>query len=74
MVLALTSLSIISLLFLSQTIQAASSQKLAFVFEIVRHGARTGLMQVDNSWFPVPMGMLTPQGMRQRYILGNLNR
>ena len=29
--------------------------------------------QMDN-WYNVPMGQLTPQGMRQKYLLGKYNR
>jgi hypothetical protein len=41
----------------------ASEDKLGFVFEIVRHGARTALND-DPGYFTVPTGMLTPTGMR----------
>jgi len=38
----------------------------------VRHGARAP--SSDSTGFPVYGGQLTPQGMRQRYLLGQLNR
>ena len=43
----------------------------AYVFELVRHGARAPLMSASD--FPVDAQMLTPQGMRQRYLLGRYN-
>jgi hypothetical protein len=55
----------------------ASPDKLAFVFEMIRHGARAGLIDgvFDGpSGFTVPTGMLTPEGMRQRYLYGQMNR
>ena len=41
---------------------------LVYVFEIVRHGARE---PVDHS--TKMSGMLTPMGMRQRFLLGRYN-
>jgi hypothetical protein len=42
-----------------------------YVFEIVRHGARSPSMQDDKFKDIVPgRSLLTPQGMRQRYLLG----
>ena len=41
-----------------------------FVWEFVRHGARAPMAVNDYSDFPVPVENLTPQGMRQRYLLG----
>jgi hypothetical protein len=47
-------------------------EELLFVFEIVRHGARAPLK--EDKLFPIkPLGTLTPQGMRQRYLLGRYN-
>jgi len=43
-----------------------------FVFELTRHGARAPTATADN--YSVAAGMLTPQGMRQRYLLGRYNR
>lgn len=48
--------------------------QLAFVFEVVRHGARTPISDVALDQFTVSEGMLTPEGMRQRYLLGRYNR
>ena len=46
---------------------------LEYVFEIVRHGARAPILD-DSKRFPIePSQMLTPQGMRQRYLLGIYN-
>ena len=44
------------------------SDKLHFVFELTRHGARAPTSMHDG--YSVEEGMLTPQGMRQRYLLG----
>jgi hypothetical protein len=49
--------------------------KLAFVFEINRHGARAPLSKsMDPSHFKVGIGQLTASGMRQRMLLGKFNR
>ena len=53
---------------------AAESEKMGFAFELVRHGARAPLKEEFAAGFPVAMGMLTPQGMRQRYLLGRYAR
>ena len=39
----------------------------AFVFELVRHGARA---PTKPSTFSVPLGQLTASGLRQQYLLG----
>jgi hypothetical protein len=44
-------------------------EELLYVFEIVRHGARAPMLS-GMKGFGVINGMLTPQGMRQRYLLG----
>ena len=49
-------------------------EKMAFVFEVVRHGARAPIEDRDLDKFPVGEGLLTPEGMRQRYLLGRHNR
>ncbi|CAG9323782.1 unnamed protein product [Blepharisma stoltei] len=46
-----------------------------FVVEVSRHGARTPLTYfpwdtADGRWSPYPEGELTPEGMRQHYLLG----
>ena len=47
---------------------------LVHVFEVVRHGARAPLvMPPDSQGFPVQQEMLTPMGMRQRFLLGRYN-
>ena len=42
-----------------------------FVYELNRHGARAPTD--GNEGFSVSAGMLTPQGMRQRFLLGRAN-
>ena len=49
-------------------------EKIAFVFELVRHGARGPFDDHKIDEFPVGEGQLTPEGMRQRYLLGRYNR
>ena len=48
--------------------------KLGFVFQQVRHGARSPLQAYKPYDFSVPTGYLTPSGMRQRFLLGDFNR
>jgi len=62
------------LLFTSSTIARESYDKMAFAFEMVRHGARAPLNPDYVANFTVAEGMLTPQGMRQRYLLGRYHR
>jgi len=38
--------------------------KYGFVFEVVRHGARTPFNEIALDEFTVSQGMLTPEGMR----------
>lgn len=38
---------------------AYSQDKIGFVFELVRHGARAPSMKIDEDLFQVPPGMLT---------------
>ena len=67
---------------LSQTANASplpsavrnEDEKLIFAFELVRHGARAPLDNSTIEKFTVGEGMLTPQGMRQRYLLGQHSR
>jgi len=47
---------------------------MSFVFELVRHGARAPIQDVDLDAFNVSEGMLTASGMRQRYLLGQSSR
>ena len=53
---------------------ASEKKELAFVFELVRHGARAPLISEDDGIFSVDAGILTPSGMRERYLLGTRNR
>lgn len=53
---------------------ANQDESLVFVFELVRHGARAPIVDLDIDKFPVGEGQLTPEGMRQRYLLGRYNR
>ena len=55
---------------------ASVSAKIAFVFELVRHGARADLLEGKSpgNFFKVGKGMLTASGMRQRYLLGAYNK
>ena len=48
--------------------------RLAFVYEVVRHGARAPLADEPPGYFQVPTEQLTASGMRQRYLLGRRNR
>ena len=41
-----------------------TDEQLAFVFELVRHGARAPIENRDLDKFPVEEGLLTPEGMR----------
>ena len=45
-----------------------------FAFEVVRHGARAPIEDRDIDKFSVAEGMLTPEGMRQRYLLGRYSK
>ena len=58
-------------LFASATL---AEDKIGFVYEIVRHGARAPLVDEPEGYFQVKSGLLTSVGMRQRYLLGKLNR
>ena len=50
---------------------APSSDVLHFAYELTRHGARSPTESED---YTVGPNMLTPEGMRQRFLLGTLNR
>lgn len=68
-------LKVVSLLFYSTFLNGLlCDDKLAFVFELVRHGARAPLRVTDPWIFKVPVGALTAQGMRHRLLLGMYNR
>jgi hypothetical protein len=45
---------------LSATVISTESEKMAFVFEVVRHGARAPLQTDFAAGFPVANGELTP--------------
>jgi hypothetical protein len=51
-----------------------ATQKLGFVYELVRHGARAPIVKEPEGAFHVGVGLLTETGMRQRYTLGRFNR
>lgn len=53
--------------------QTIAEEKLAFVAEFVRHGARAPIYKNAGN-FLVPDGCLTASGMRQRYLMGKMNR
>ena len=68
-------------LYTGQEATAWEMDKMAFVFHQTRHGARAIQSSADMSLFaddlaalPAEVGMLTPQGMRQRYLKGRSNR
>lgn len=46
----------------------AGDDRLIYVFELTRHGARAPML--GSGEFSVAKEMLTPMGMRQRYLLG----
>ena len=51
-----------------------AQEKLGFVYELVRHGARAPIDAEPEGTFKVKMGLLTEIGMRQRLMLGRFNR
>jgi len=57
---------------LGYVVNAKQSDKLHFVQEVVRHGARAPT--TDPTGFKVVAGELTASGMRQRFLLGTENR
>ena len=59
---------------LEEPLETESDEQMAFVFEFVRHGARAPLEHKDTDLFSVSRSQLTPEGMRQRYLLGRYNR
>jgi hypothetical protein len=73
------SLAVLAIISAAVTIRAdyppQQADRIAFVYEAVRHGARAPLMdEGPDSPFRVPAQELTAQGMRQRYLLGRRNR
>ena len=46
------------------TASVLAEEKLGFVFELVRHGARAPDLHVPDGIFKVPTGMLTATGHR----------
>ncbi len=64
----------VSLILLFGISQILAEEKLAFVYEHVRHGARAPTGDIEPGTFKIPSGMLTAEGMRQRLLLGKLNR
>ena len=67
--------TIASIFVLASAVCAASfdpaNDKLHFAYELTRHGARAPSHTSEG--YSVEEGMLTPQGMRQRYLLGAYN-
>ena len=59
---------------LTASLVAADDDKLGFVFQMVRHGARAPLQPQPPNVFKVAGGCLTSSGMRQRFLLGTFNR
>ena len=59
---------------LEEPLETEPDEQMAFVFEFVRHGARAPLERKDTDLFSVSRSQLTPEGMRQRYLLGRYNR
>ena len=59
---------------LTASLAAADDDKLGFVFQMVRHGARAPLQPQPPNVFKVAGGCLTSSGMRQRFLLGTFNR
>lgn len=57
---------------LGSSVNAKQSDKLHFVHEVVRHGARAPV--AEHTGFKQDPGELTSQGMRQRFLLGSRNR
>jgi hypothetical protein len=55
------------------TLSLADDDKLGFVFQMVRHGARAPLIAEPANVFKVPSQYLTASGMRQRFLLGTSN-
>ena len=77
MVNKIVQVSLCTLALISQSLAAPSKEdaggdKLHFVYELTRHGARAPTD--SNDGYTVGPGMLTPQGMRQRYLLGAYNK
>jgi hypothetical protein len=63
------------LIFLSGVILLIKGEdKICFVYEIVRHGARAPISEDFNNQFHVKGSMLTQSGMRERYFLGRYNK
>jgi len=57
-----------------QSTKKNPNERLLFAFELVRHGARAPIEDRDLDKFSVGEGQLTPEGMRQRYLLGRYSR
>jgi hypothetical protein len=65
----------IKLAFLILGLKAIQAEdKIGFVYELVRHGARASLIRYEPYPFKVGIGYLTGQGMRQRFFQGVFNR
>ena len=67
-----TFVALMAILTSTATARIDKGDNINFVFELTRHGARAPTASAEN--YSVGEGMLTPQGMRQRYLLGKYNR
>ena len=75
------SISVFGVAALLSGVDAWNYDKMAFVFNFSRHGARAPTDEFDHELFSeaikdfaVAPEMLTPMGMRQRYLTGCRNR
>ena len=75
------SISVLSTAAILSGVDAWNMDKIAYVFNFSRHGARAPTDEFDHSLFSeaikdfaVAPEMLTPMGMRQRYLTGCRNR
>lgn len=69
-VLSILALCIISGLSVIIMVLYSTDDVLLYTFQVQRHGARAPMIESASEEFPVPVDMLTPQGMRQLYLLG----
>ena len=60
--------------FSGESLAAEKDDKMGFVFELVRHGARAPIEDRGLDQYPVSAEQLTPEGMRHRFLLGRFNR
>ena len=60
--------------FTGKALATEKDEKMGFVFELVRHGARAPIEDRGLDQYPVSAEQLTPEGMRHRFLLGRFNR